>query len=216
MAGRDGSLSREWSRGVSEPRRVPAEMRNPVFPVAVAGYDRRAVDAYVTWVNRVIAELEATRSPQRAVDRALARAADERSGVLEEALETAVEITAAAQREADEMRAEAVTMVVNASEEADRTSEEADEYLERARAKAETILANARMEAAEKLQRAEKEIEALHKEAETWERALRIDTNLIWGERRDLLEDLRDIAARLEKAAAHAAARAGSHAGSSL
>ena len=64
---------------MSEPRRVPAELRVVVFPVAVRGYDRRAVDAYVTRVNRVIAELEATRSPQSAVKRALERAEEQRS-----------------------------------------------------------------------------------------------------------------------------------------
>jgi cell division initiation protein len=109
-------------RGVSEPRRVPAELRSVAFPVAVRGYDRRAVDAYVTQVNRVIAELEATRSPQGAVEHALERAEEERSGILEQALDTAEEITATAQREAEEMtaraRAEAVDIVVNASAEA--------------------------------------------------------------------------------------------------
>jgi DivIVA domain-containing protein len=205
---------------VSEPRRVPAEFRGVAFPVAVRGYDRRAVDAYVTRVNRVIAELEATRSPQGAVEHALERAEKERSGILELALDTAEEITAAAQREAEETtakaRAEAVDIVVNASDEADRTKAEADEQTAKARSEAEKILADSRTEAADRLQRAGAEIGALREEAETWVRALRIDTNAIWGERRDLLDDLRDIAARLQKAASHSAARAGSHDGSSV
>ena len=192
---------------MSEPRRVRAEVSSPAFPVAVAGYDRRAVDAYVTRVNRVIAELEATRSPQRPEAKG--------SQVLKEALETAVEITAAAQREAEEMRAEAVTMVVNASDETDRRKAEADGHVAKARIEAERILADARTEAAERLQRAEEEIETLRKEGETWARALRIDTNLIWGERRDLLEDLHEIAARLQQAASRPAASAGSQGGSS-
>jgi vacuolar-type H+-ATPase subunit H len=200
---------------VSESRRVAAEVSSPVFPVAVAGYDRRAVDAYVARVNRVIGELEAGRSPERAVDRALGRAEAKRSQVLEEALETAVEITEAARREADEMRAEAVAMVVNASGEADRRKAEADGHVARARIEAERIVADARTEAAERLRRAEEEVETLRKEAETWARALRIDTNLIWGERRDLLEDLHEIAARLQQAASHPAASAGSQGGSS-
>jgi vacuolar-type H+-ATPase subunit H len=190
---------------VSELRRDRAEISSPAFPVAVAGYDRRAVDAYVTRVNRVIAELEATRSPQRPEAKG--------SQVLEEALETAVEITASAQREAEEMRAEAVTMVVNASDETDRRKAEADGHVARARIEAERILADARTEAGERLQRAEEEIETLRREAETWARALRIDTNLIWGERRDLLEDLHEIAARLQQAASHPAASAGSQGG---
>jgi DivIVA domain-containing protein len=205
---------------LSEARRVPAEIRSVAFPVSVRGYDRRAVDAYVTRVNRVIAELEATRSPQSAVERALERAEEERSGILEQARETAEEITAAAQREAEERtakaRAEAVDIVVNASDEADRTKAEADEQTAKARIEAEKILADSRTEAADRLQRAQAEIGVLREEAETWVRALRIDTNAIWGERRDLLDDLRDIAARLQKAASHSAARAGSHDGSSV
>jgi hypothetical protein len=65
------------------------------------------------------------------------------------------------------------------------------------------------------VRRAEEEIESLRKEAETWMRALRIDTNVIWGERRDLLDDLRAIAARLQEAASHAGARVGSPGSSS-
>jgi len=205
---------------LSEPQRVPAEIRSVAFPLSVRGYDRRAVDAYITRLNRLIAELEATRSPQSAVERALGRAEEERSGLLEQASERAEEITAAAQREAEEMtakaRAEAVDIVVNASYEADRTKTEADEHVAKARIEAEKILADSRREAADRLQHARAEIAALRKEAETWVRALRIDTNAIWGERRDLLDDLRDIAARLQKAASHPAARAGFRDGSSV
>ena len=203
-----------------EPPRVPADVRTAAFPTVGRGYDRRAVDAYVTRVNRVIAELEATRSPQAAVEHALERTEKERSGILEEALDTAEEITASAQREAEERtaraRAEAVDIVVNASDEADRTKTEADEHVAEARIEAEKILADSRSEAADRLQRAQAEIGALRKEAETWVRALRIDTNAIWGERRDLLGDLRDITAQLQKAASHSAARAGSHDDSSV
>jgi DivIVA domain-containing protein len=202
---------------VSEPRRVPGELRTVAFPVVVRGYDRQAVDAYVARVNRVIAELEATRSPERAVERALVRTEDQRSRMIEEAGATAVEITTTAQREAEEMtaraRAQAVDIVVNASDQADRAKTDADEYVANARSEAERILANSRAVADDRLRRAEEEIGALRSEAEAWLRALRIDTNVIWGERRDLLDDLRDISARLRKAAAHSAPSAGSHTG---
>ena len=205
---------------MSEPRRVPAAIRSVAFPVSVRGYDRRAVDAYLARVNRVIAELEATSSPQRAVDRALERTEEQRSSILEDARVTAEETTLTAQREAEEMttkaRAEAVDIVVNASDQADRARAAADEYVAQARIEAERILADSRTEAADRLQRAQAEIGALREEAETWVRALRIDTNAIWGERRDLLDDLRDIAGRLQKAASHSAARAGSQDGSSV
>jgi DivIVA domain-containing protein len=205
---------------LSQRRRVPAEIRSIVFPVAVRGYDRLAVDAYVTRVNRVIAELEATQSPQSAVQHALERTEEQRSGILDQARETAEEIAEAAQSEAEEMiakaRAEAVDIVVSASDEADRTKAEADEYSAKAITEGERILANSRTVAEDRLRRAEEEIASLRKEAEAWMRALRIDTNVIWGERRDLLDDLREVAARLREAASHSGARAGSRGGSSV
>ena len=205
---------------MSQRRRVPAEIRSVVFPVAVRGYDRLAVDAYVTRVNRVIAELEATQSPQSAIQHALERTEEQRSGILDQARETAEEIAEAVQSEAEEMiakaRAEAVDIVVSASDEADRTKAEADEYSAKAITEGERILANSRTVAEDRLRRAEEEIASLRKEAEAWMRALRIDTNVIWGERRDLLDDLRETAARLREAASHSDARAGSRGGSSV
>ena len=204
---------------MSGQRRIPPELRTVAFPIAVRGYDRRAVDAYVTRVNRLIAELEATRSPQSAVENALRRTEYERSEILKEAYAMGGEVTAAARREADETiggaKAEAVEIVVSASDQADRTKAEADEQLERARAEVDRILATARTQAQARLQHVEEEIARMRKEAETWMRALRIDTNAIWGERRDLLEDLRAIAARLQEAASRSGAAAGSSDGSS-
>lgn len=195
---------------MSGQRRVPPELRTAAFPVAVRGYDRGAVDAYVTRVNRLIAELEATRSPQSAVENALRRTEDERSDILKEAYALGGEVTTAARREAHEMiagaKAEAVEIVVGASDRADRTKAESLEHSAKARAEADRILDSARAEAEARLQRAEEEIARMRKEAETWMRALRIDTNAIWGERRELLEDLRDIAARLQEAASRAGA----------
>ncbi len=171
---------------MSEPRRVRTEMRNVAFPVSVRGYDRRAVDAYVTRVNRLIAELEATRSPQSAVKRALERTEEERD------------------------------IVVNASAEAERTRAEADEHVAEARAEAKKILADSRTEAADRLRRAQEEIAALHDAAEAAARELRIDTEAIWGTRRALLDDLRNIATRLHTAASNRAAPTSSRDGFSV
>jgi DivIVA domain-containing protein len=193
------------------PRRVPAEIRNVSFPASVRGYDRRAVDTYVIRVNRLIAELEATRSPEAAITHALEQAEEQTGGILQGARETAEEITAGARREAEEItaraRAEAADIVVNASTEADRTKADADEHVAKAATEAEEILAAARKEAAEQLQRSQEEVAALREEAEAWVRELRTDTEAIWGERRALLDDVREIAARLEEATGTAAAR---------
>src|SRR6266508_4416935 len=121
---------------------VPADIRSVSFPVSVRGYDRRAVDAYVQRVNRVIAELEVSRSPQ-----------------------AAEKITDAAREEAEQIlagaKAEAAELVVNASAEADRLGAEAQQVLADARAAADDIIAHANADAAERRRQADEEIAAL-------------------------------------------------------
>ena len=205
-----------------ERRRVPAALRNVSFPVAVRGYERHAVDIYVAQVNRVIAELEATHSPEAAIRHAL-HEADERTRVgLDKARKHAEEITAVARQEADEItaraKAQAADIVVNASTQADRTrleaddyaakaKAEADEHVSKARADAEEILAASRKEADEHLQRSQEEVAAVRKKAEAWAEQFVADTEAIWNERRELLDDVRELAARLATAASTAEAR---------
>ena len=50
------------------------------FPVALRGYDRLAVDAYVKQTSQLVAELQATRSPEAAVRKALERVGEQISG----------------------------------------------------------------------------------------------------------------------------------------
>ena len=77
--------------------------------MALRGYDREAVDAYVAHVARVVADLEARSSPQAAVRHALDQVGEETSGILERAHETADGIVARSQAQAVERieRAEA-------------------------------------------------------------------------------------------------------------
>ena len=196
---------------MSEHGRVPAAIRNVAFPIARRGYERRAVDAYVTRINRLIAELEATHSPRDAVAHALERTEEERSAILTQAHELGAEIIAAAQREAEEMtaeaRAEAADIVVNASTAADGAKAEADERVEKAGAEAERIVADSRAQAAEQLRLAQEEIANLRNEAQTWLDELRTDTESVWSERCDLVNDLREIAARLHDAVSEAGTR---------
>jgi hypothetical protein len=72
------------------------------FPAALRGYDRLAVDAYVQRTSQLVAELQATRSPEAAVRRALERVGEQISGILQRAHETAEEITAQSRREAED------------------------------------------------------------------------------------------------------------------
>jgi vacuolar-type H+-ATPase subunit H len=88
------------------------------FPVALRGYDRLAVDAYVKKTSQLVAELQATRSPEAAIRRALERVGEEVSGILKRAHETASEITAQSRREAEDRlevaRNEATQLVAGA------------------------------------------------------------------------------------------------------
>jgi DivIVA domain-containing protein len=203
-------------------RLVSTDIRNVSFPVSVRGYDRAAVDAYVKRVNRAIAELEIGRSPQAAVRHALEQLREQTSGILQRARETADEITAKARREAEERtareKAEATAFVVNASAEADaeraeaaevvaKARAEADEIMAHARAEAEGILARSRAEAAEHLQQSEEEVAALREQAEARMRALEAATGAVGDERRELLDDIRGMAAKLEQIASEAAVR---------
>ena len=72
------------------------------FPSALRGYDRMAVDAYVQQTRQLVAELQATRSPEAAVRRALERVGEQISGILQRAHETAEQITAQSRGEAED------------------------------------------------------------------------------------------------------------------
>jgi DivIVA domain-containing protein len=96
----------------------PLELAPADFPTAMRGYDREAVDEYVRDTERLVAELQAVRSPESAVRRALTRAGSQISGVLRRAHETAAEITAKSRSEAEDRL--------------ERARAEADELLETA------------------------------------------------------------------------------------
>jgi cell division septum initiation protein DivIVA len=142
-------------REVTEPlSRLPHDALTPVadvdFPIALRGYDRVAVDAYVKRTSQLVAELQATRSPEAAVRRALERVGEEVSGILKRAHETAEQITAASRSEAEDR-------------------------LELARQEAAGITAGAEHRL--------KELDA--------------ETDRIWAERRQIVEDVQHLAGRL-------------------
>lgn len=202
--------------------RVPADIRNVSFPVGMRGYDRAAVDAYVKRVNRVIAELEVTRSPQAAVRHAVEQVSEQTKSILEEARESAEQITNAAQEEADSIiaaaKAEAAELVVSAGDEAVRVESEAEQLTAQTQAEAEQLTARTKAEAEEILARANAEAEALRKrtdeelaamraEAEARKQELSDDTEAVRKEREALLDDIERMATQLHDAASSAAAR---------
>jgi hypothetical protein len=98
---------------------LASDMGQTSFPIVLRGYDRVAVEAYVSRVVATIAELEAARSPEGAVKRALDQVGEETSGILKHAQETADEMTAKARTESEER-------VRNAEREADAMVRDAE------------------------------------------------------------------------------------------
>jgi DivIVA domain-containing protein len=205
-----------------ERRDVPPSIRNVSFKVAVRGYDRAEVDAYVRQVNRVIAELEVSSSPRAAVRHALERVGEQVHGILDRARDTADEIVATARQEAEEIaaraKAEAADLVVNASTQADASRAEAaqilaeanakaDEIVARAKGDAEGIVAEARSGAAAHLRQIEEEANARRQEAQAQLREIQADIATVSEEHRGLLGDVRDLAARLEELAVQSAGK---------
>src|ERR687884_1803013 len=103
-AGSEAQPSRRLGgyRSQADRSRLIKEARETEFPIALRGYERTAVDRYVTEVNRLIAELEMTSSPESAVRRALEEVSEETRGLLERAHQTAEEITARSRVRADD------------------------------------------------------------------------------------------------------------------
>jgi DivIVA domain-containing protein len=212
---------------------VPQDILDVSFPISVRGYDRRAVDVYTQRVNRVIAELNVRASPPAAVRHALDQAEEKVQGLLKAAREAAAEMTASARQEAEEStaraKAEAAELIVNTSAEADRVKAEADELiansstvadttvaeakaqadelLVHARAEAQSTLARAQAEADERLQRLQEELASLREEAGMRMREVEADTETVWNERSELLEDIRRMSGGLVDLANAAAAR---------
>jgi DivIVA domain-containing protein len=110
----------------AEQERMVEEIRSITFPAALRGYDRDAVDAYVERVNRLIAELEISRSPESAVKHAVAQVSEETRGILERAHETAEDITARSRARADDRIQEAEREAAQIREAAEQRVHELD------------------------------------------------------------------------------------------
>ena len=77
------------------------EIQEVNFPLALRGYDRAAVDAYVTKVSQLVAELEATQLRESVIQRALDEVGEQTSGILQHAHETAEEVAARSRAQAE-------------------------------------------------------------------------------------------------------------------
>jgi DivIVA domain-containing protein len=158
--------------------------RDIEFPVAMRGYERGAVDRYVEQVNRLIAELEMSASPESAVRHALEEVSEETRDLLQRAHQTAEEITARsrsraderfqqAEQEAETVREAAARDALQMRETAERETKQLRETAER---EAGELLAKARREADELRETSTSEAQELRGTSERETRELKEGT----------------------------------------
>jgi cell division septum initiation protein DivIVA len=106
-------------------RGTPASefLRDASFPLAVRGYDRRAVDEFVEQLRTLVADLEAHQTREGVVQKALDELGEETAGILQRAHETADDIAARSRAQAD-------GRLQRAEREAEIVKRDADEYAE--------------------------------------------------------------------------------------
>ena len=104
-------------------RSATERIANRDFPLAMRGYDRSSVDAFVQEVLELVKELESRQTRETVVQRALDEIGEETAGILQRAHETADEIAARS-------RAQAEGRIQRAEREADMLRQQADAYSE--------------------------------------------------------------------------------------
>jgi cell division septum initiation protein DivIVA len=211
----------------SERDRMVEEARGVRFPIALRGYERVSVDRYVEQVNRLIAELEISASPESAVRHALHEVGEETRDLLQRAHQTADEITARSRAQADDRLQQAEREAQEAREATLRDTEqsraaaqhdaqqvrdtaereaaalreaatrEVAELREKAARETQQWRAEARRDADELLVTARREAEEMVEAAESRAGELERNTETVWRERRRLIEDIRTVGEQL-------------------
>jgi cell division septum initiation protein DivIVA len=136
------------------------------FPTALRGYDRVAVDEYVRQTRQLVAELQATRSPEAAVRRALERVGEQISGILQRAHETAEQITAQSRSEAEDRLEQARVEAAQVAYDAEQRVKELDVDTDRIWLERQCIVADAEDLAAQLLALAKTAAERFPADAE--------------------------------------------------
>ncbi len=129
----------------------PLSIVNADFPMALRGYDRVAVDDYVRRTRQLVAELQATRSPEAAVRRALERVGEEITGILQRAHETAEQITVQSRSDAEDRLEQARQEASHIAEAAEQRVRDLDADTDRIWLERQRIVADAEELAAQLL-----------------------------------------------------------------
>lgn len=164
------------------------------FSSSRRGYDRAEVDQYVERVSRIVVELEAMRSPDAVIERALADVGEETSAILRRARKAAEEIIADAESHARERTAQAEA---NARE----LREDADRYSARVKADAEQVLGNARAQAEETASQAAADARRVREDADRYREQVNSHIEQLAQDRHRLIEDLRKLADQFHRTA---------------
>jgi len=198
---------------VKRVNRVIAELKVRGSPPAAVRHALEQAEGKVQGLLQAAREAaeEITASAQREAEETTGRAKTE-----------AAELTVQTSAEADRVKAEADAYSANAKKEADDTvakaksdaadttakaKSDADGLVAGAKQEAENILTRTQSEADERMRRSKEELAALREQAEKRRSEIQTDTEAVWKERHELLEDIRRMAAGLVDLTNAAAAR---------
>jgi DivIVA domain-containing protein len=170
------------------------ELTGVDFSSSRRGYDRDEVDRYVERVSRIVVELEAMRSPDAVIERALADVGEETSAILRRARKAAEEIIADAESHANERSAEAEAK-------ARQLREDADRYSARVKAEGEQVLNDSRAEADQVGAQATADARRVREDADRYRDQVSAHIEALAQERHRLIEDLRKLADQFHRTA---------------
>jgi DivIVA domain-containing protein len=174
------------------------------FSSSRRGYDRIEVDQYVERVSRIVVELEAMRSPDAVIERALADVGEETSAILRRARKAAEEIIADAETHAAERTS-------NAENQARVLREDADRYGARVKADGEQALSESRAQAEEIRAQATADARRVHEDADRYREQVSSHIDQLARDRHRLIEDLRKLADQFHRTADRALEQIPSH-----
>lgn len=202
---RPGHRFRGSTTPAGERERMLEQLRRVEFPVALRGYERSSVDRYVEQMNRLVAEVEMSASPESAVRHALDEVGEETRGLLQRAHQTADEIVLRARAQAEERLKEVEEHDRELRQDADREAaevraaarQEAKEERETAARETARIRTAAQREAEDLRDAARRDAEQMVEDAEARERELSRSAEAIWRERRRLIDDMRTVGDQL-------------------
>jgi DivIVA domain-containing protein len=185
------------------------------FSSSRRGYDRDEVDQFVERVSRIVVELEAMRSPDAVIERALADVGEETSAILRRARKAAEEIIADAEEHARDRSEQVEAQARELQEEADRYNArvraDAEQVLSDARSEADQIVSHARAEAGRLRDDATTEVTRVRGDADRYRAQVTAHIEQLAQERHRLIEDLRKLADQFHRTADRALEQIPSH-----